>query len=246
MTTDYDGIAAEYKRAKQQPWRMHVEYHTLFGLAGELEGRSVLDLACGEGFHTRFIRRNGAADVVGVDLSQGMIDLAREEERRAPLGITYLQGDAADLALDRSFDLVMAAYLLNYARSEAELGAMARAIVRHLEPGGRFVTVNNNPAHDRRHFYASRKYGFVKHAAMPLSDGVPVEYEFFLGDGGSVTITNYHLAMDTHERVLREAGFRHVEWHAPQLAPGAGAGVPDGYWNAFLQQPPVVFLACTR
>ena len=37
MTTDYDLIAAEYKRAKQQSWRMHLEYHTLFGLLGDLE-----------------------------------------------------------------------------------------------------------------------------------------------------------------------------------------------------------------
>ena len=246
MTTDYDGIAAEYKRAKQQPWRMHVEYHTLFGLAGDLAGRSVLDLACGEGFHTRFIRRNGAAEAVGVDLSQGMVDLAMEEERRAPLGITYLQGDAAELDLGRTFDLVMAAYLLNYARDADALGRMARAIVRHLPPGGRFVTVNNNPAHPRDAFDASRKYGFVKHAALPLVDGVPVHYEFFLGDGTSVTITNYHLGMDTHDRVLREAGFRQVSWHAPRLAPGAGADVPAGYWDAFLAQPPVTFLECTR
>lgn len=246
MTTDYDGIAAEYQRAKQQPWRMHVEYHTLFGLAGDLAGRSVLDLACGEGFHTRFIRRNGAADVLGVDLSRAMVDLACEEERRQPLGIRYLQGDAAELSLGCSFDLVMAAYLLNYARDAGELSRMARVIARHLAPGGRLVAVNNNPAHDRRHFYATRKYGFVKHAAMPLSDGVPVEYEFFLGDGGSVTITNFHLGIDTHERVLRDAGFTHVEWHAPRLAPGADVGLPAGYWDAFLEQPPVVFLSCTR
>lgn len=246
MTTDYDGIAAEYRRAKQQPWRMHVEYHTLFALAGDLRGRSVLDLACGEGFHTRFIRRNGAAEVVGVDLSQGMVDLAMEEERRAPLGIRYLQGDAATLDLGRTFDLVMAAYLLNYARDEAELDRMARAIVRHLPPGGRFVTVNNNPAHARDLFDASRKYGFVKHAALPLADGVPVEYEFFLDDGSSVTITNFHLGIDTHERVLRRAGFRQVAWHAASLAPGSSTGDPDGYWEEFLQRPPVVFLECTR
>lgn len=246
MTTDYDGIAAEYKRAKQQPWRMHLEYHTLFALAGALAGRSVLDLACGEGFHTRFIRRNGAADVLGVDLSQGMIDLARGEEQRDPLGIEYRRGDASDLALDRTFDLVMAAYLLNYARDEAELARMARTIARHLAPGGRFVTVNNNPAHDRQYFDDSRKYGFVKHAAAPLADGVAVEYEFFLGDGTSVTITNFHLGIETHERVLREAGFREVSWHAPRLAPGADAGVAPGYWDAFLEHPPVVCLACTR
>ena len=245
MTTDYDLIAAEYKRAKQQPWRMHVEYHTLFGMAGSLAGQSVLDLACGEGFHTRFIRRNGASEVVGVDISQGMVDLARQQEAREPLGIEYVRADAAEIELGRKFDLVMAAYLLNYAHDEAELDRMARAITRHLKPGGRFVTVNNNPLHERQDFYASRKYGFVKHAASPLANGVPVEYEFFLDGAESVTITNYHLDTALHDRVLREAGFRDVSWHPPRLAPGAADSVEPGYWDEFLERPPVTFLECT-
>ena len=78
MTTDYDLIAAEYKRAKQQPWRMHLEHHTLFHLLGDLHGKAVLDLACGEDFYTRFLKRGGAARAMGVDLSQRMIDLAIE------------------------------------------------------------------------------------------------------------------------------------------------------------------------
>jgi toxoflavin synthase len=43
---------------------------------------SVLDLACGEGFYTRLLRQTGAGRVVGVDLSAGMIALARQEEAR--------------------------------------------------------------------------------------------------------------------------------------------------------------------
>ena len=40
----------------------------------------MLDVACGEGFYTRMIRERGAARVTGIDLSQGMIDLARKQE----------------------------------------------------------------------------------------------------------------------------------------------------------------------
>jgi ubiquinone/menaquinone biosynthesis C-methylase UbiE len=40
----------------------------------------VLDLACGEGFYTRRIKQRDAARVVGVDVSQPMIELARAEE----------------------------------------------------------------------------------------------------------------------------------------------------------------------
>lgn len=246
MATDYDLIAAEYKRAKQQPWRMHVEYHTLFGLLGDLSGKSVLDLACGEGFYTRFLRRAGAGRAVGVDLSRGMIDLALEEERRQPLGIEYLQQDAVTADLGTGFDLVVAAYLLNYAHDYDALLGMCRAIARHLPPGARFVTVNNNPAHPRERFGNSRKYGFTKRADLPLAEGVPVAYIFHLDDGQSVEITNYHLDIATHERALRAAGFRDIAWHAPALAPGAAESHPGGYWDEFLLYPPVVFLECTR
>src|SRR5207244_1705305 len=71
MQTNYDEIAAQYQMAKRQPWRMHVEHFTFFELLGDLRGKSVLDLACGEGFVTRFLKLAGAARVLGVDLSEG-------------------------------------------------------------------------------------------------------------------------------------------------------------------------------
>ena len=82
-------------RSKQQPWRTHVEAFTLLDLIGDPAGKAMLDLACGEGFYTRMIRR-GAARVTGVDLSEGMVGLARCQEAHR-LGIDYVVGDARDL-----------------------------------------------------------------------------------------------------------------------------------------------------
>jgi 2-polyprenyl-3-methyl-5-hydroxy-6-metoxy-1,4-benzoquinol methylase len=67
MTTDYDAISTEYKKAKQHPWRLHIEHFTLFELIGPVAGKTVLDLACGEGFYTRSLKQKGAAKVVGMD-----------------------------------------------------------------------------------------------------------------------------------------------------------------------------------
>jgi len=98
MTTNYDPIAEQYKRSKQQPWRAFVECFTLMYLIGDLREMAVLDVACGEGFYTRMIRERGAARVTGVDLSQGMIDLARSQEARHEIGIDYVVGDARELS----------------------------------------------------------------------------------------------------------------------------------------------------
>ena len=73
---EYDAIADEYAASKLLPWRLHVEQPTLFGLIGDVRGRSVLDLACGDGIYARALADLGATRVHGVDLSAGMIDLA--------------------------------------------------------------------------------------------------------------------------------------------------------------------------
>ena len=88
MTTNYDPIAEQYKRAKQQPWRAHVEAYTLMKLIGDPAAKVVIDVACGDGFYTRMIRRRGASRVTGVDLSEKMIELARASEVEQRLGST--------------------------------------------------------------------------------------------------------------------------------------------------------------
>ena len=146
MTTNYDPIAEQYKRSKQQPWRTFIECFTLMELIGYLQDITVLDVACGEGFYTRMIRERGAARVTGVDLSHGMIELARRQEAQHQLGIEYFVGDARELSGVDQFDLTVSAYLLNYARNRDELQSMCDGISRLLRPGGRFVTVNCNPS----------------------------------------------------------------------------------------------------
>jgi ubiquinone/menaquinone biosynthesis C-methylase UbiE len=245
MATNYDTIAAEYKRSKQAPWRLHIEHYTLFALIGDLAGKAVLDLACGEGFYTRSLKRQGAARVVGVDLSQRMIHLAREQEAQNPLGIEYLVQDVKELDLAEQFDLVVAGYLLNYASTKEELLAMCQAIARSLKPGCRLVTVNNNPEERLDHFASSRKYGFVKTLVGDLRDGAPVLWKFFLDDG-EFEITNYHLSIATHEEVFRAAGLRGVRWHQPRVSPAGVAEYGREFWEAFLESPPAIFLECVK
>ena len=158
MTTNYDPIAEQYKRSKQQPWRTHIEAFTLMRLIGDPTSKAVVDIACGEGFYTRAIRQRGAAKVTGVDLSEKMIGLARASEAQQHLGIDYVVGDGRDPGLAAEYDLAIAAYFLNYAHNRAELNAMCSGIARCLKPGGRFVTVNSNPACDFAAAPSYRKY----------------------------------------------------------------------------------------
>lgn len=240
MATNYDTIALEYRKAKQQPWRRYVEAHTLTQLVGDVKGKSVLDLACGEGFCSRLLKRQGAARVVGVDVSARMIDLARQEEVAHPLGIEYLVHDAQTLDLGEQFDLVTADYLLNYARTAEELLQMCRVIAQALKPGGRFVGANNNPGQPLETYSASAKYGFVKELRGPLQEGTPVVAHLLTGKH-PLELVGYYLSAATHEWAFREVGLE-LHWRPLQLAPEGAREFGRDYWAELLRDCPVIFL----
>lgn len=245
MTTDYDPIAEQYRLAKQQPWRAFIEAYTFVSLIGDPSGKSVIDLACGEGFYSRMIRQKGAAAVTGVDLSQRMIELARAQELDQQLGITYIVGDARDLDGGTHCDLAIAAYLLNYARDRAELRAMCDAASHCLKPGGRFVTVNSSPLLDFTKAPSYRQYGFDTRIRGDVQEGAPITWSFFL-DGGSFEIENYFLDAAIHEEAFRAAGFREIRWHVPVLSPEGEATYGCDYWASFMQSPPIAFIECVK
>jgi ubiquinone/menaquinone biosynthesis C-methylase UbiE len=245
MTTNYDPIAEQYKRSKQQPWRTHVEAYSLLQLIGDPAGLSVLDVACGEGFYSRMLKVRGAAKVTGVDLSEGMINLARKQEAQHQQGIEYIVGDARDLPFAEKFDLVVAAYLLNYAQDRTELQAMSSGIARCLKPGGRFVTVNSNPALSFPTAPSYRHYGFETSVNGDFNEGAPIKWTFHLEDG-SFDIENYYLDVPIHEAAFRAAGFQTTRWHAPQFSPKGITEFGNDYWTTLKDHCPVAFIECIK
>ena len=245
MTTNYDPIAEQYKRSKQMPWRTFVEGFTLLQLAGDPRGLSVLDVACGEGFYTRMMRQRGADRVTGVDLSQGMIALAQQQEEVNQQGIAYIVGDALELPVQEEYDLAIAAYLLNYARTREELQSMCNGIARSLKPGGRFVTVNSSPAFDFPASPSFRQFGFETRANGDWQEGTPITWTFHLEDG-PFDIENYYLSVPTHEAAFRQAGFREVHWHPPQLSPDGLKDQTRDFWTPLLENSPIAFIECVK
>jgi 2-polyprenyl-3-methyl-5-hydroxy-6-metoxy-1,4-benzoquinol methylase len=245
VPTNYDDIADQYKEAKYQLWRTHIERYTILNLVGDIANQTVVDLACGEGFYSRMLKRLGAVDVLGLDLSQGMIDLAKAEESREPLGIDFQVGDAREFQASEPFDFVFAAYLLNYASNFDELTEMCHAIFQSLKPGGRFLTVNNNPCDPVANFSIGKTYEYSKRLEGDLVEGAPIIWTFILPEG-PLSITNYYISKERLEQALQEVGMRDIRWHPPQVSPEGQAEFGVAHWQPFLQSPPVAFIECFK
>ena len=239
----YDSIAEAYRDSKRLPFREFIERYTLFEILGDIRGRKVLDLACGEGFYTRLLKRAGAAKVTGVDVSAEMIRLAEREERRNPLGCAYLQGDAAAFEPAEPVDLVVATYLLNYAGTREQLHRFCRVCHDALRPGGRFAGVNDNVRNPPAGSVSWRKYGLEKSCPPQPKEGDVILYTMTNEDGQRFEFENFYLEPRTYERAFRDAGFRDFRWVELSLHPSQ-RGNP--FWDDFMASPPVTAFAASR
>ncbi|MCY3714542.1 MAG: class I SAM-dependent methyltransferase [Gemmatimonadetes bacterium] len=246
--SEYDAIAGAYKDSKQLSFRKYIEEYTLFDMLGDINGVKALDLACGEGFYTRKLKQVDAGEVLGVDVSAEMIRLAKAEERARPLGCRYLNRDAAVLVLDEPVDLVVAMYLLNYARDTDELLRFVQSAHSALKPGGRFVGFNDNVLNAPGGTVSYARYGFEKEykgtpAGATPSEGGPVVYRFTNDDGTRFEFNNYYLSPRTYRWAFEEAGFSGFHWVDPQLHPSER---DNKLWDEFMAAPPIIGFAAFR
>ncbi len=246
MVTDYNEnrIAEQYQQAKAQSWRAHAETYSFMKLIGDVDGKRVLDVACGEGHFTRLLRKAGAAEVVGIDISERMIELAREQETRQPLGIEYRVEDARAVAEHADFDLVVGAWLLVYAQTRAELVQMCRGLASRLRSGGRLVTVVGNPAvYGLDPLPDYRKYGFQLSLSGRAVEGAPTKYILLLEDS-TLEIENYYMPIAAYESAFAQTGFANFAVHMPEVS--RALDDDPAYWDDFLKHPSFILLECVK
>ncbi len=119
-------------------WAEHVS--RIFSFS-KLRVRDVLEVGCGTGNLTGYLRRLGY-NVVGIDVSEDMIKVAR---RKLP-DVEFYVEDATNFSLNRTFDAVVSTFdSLNNITDPDELLKAFKNIKRHLKMGGIFVCDLNTP-----------------------------------------------------------------------------------------------------
>lgn len=136
----YDELADSYAEdVRSNGYNAHIEFPGTSSLVPDVDGCRVLDAGCGTGVYSEWLTEQGA-DVVGIDVSEAMLDHARAHVEDAQ----FQQADLADpLAFQAdSFDGIVSALALGYVE---EWRATFAEFARVLEPDGFLVFSVGHP-----------------------------------------------------------------------------------------------------
>ena len=97
-------------------------------------GKTLLDVACGTGIHTGYLRQH--YQVEGLDLDERMLEVARKKMPEIP----FHQGDMLDFELPRKFDVITCLFSsIGYVKTLPKLNQAVANLEKHLKPGGVIV-----------------------------------------------------------------------------------------------------------
>jgi ubiquinone/menaquinone biosynthesis C-methylase UbiE len=213
------------------------EWPALRALLPDLHGRKVVDLGCGFGWFCRWARENGAAQVLGIDVSEKM--LAQARATTSDTEITYTRADMERLELaPAAFDVVYSSLALHYI---ANLDTLLSQVHRSLVEGGSLVFSVEHPIYtapaDPNWFVAA-----TGRKVWPV--------DRYLDEGPRSTdwlakgVIKQHRTLATYLNAILRSGFalRHVEeWGPTEEQIAARPQFADEH-----QRPPFLLVAARR
>jgi len=139
MNNEYDNetFFAEYAKMprSQGGLRSAGEWHQLKPLFPPLQGKCVLDLGCGYGWHCKFAAEQGAARVLGLDLSRNMIEEAKRRNPAREIEYRVCGIEEYDYP-PNTWDCVISNLALHYIE---DIEGIFEKVRGTLKPGGVFL-----------------------------------------------------------------------------------------------------------
>ena len=111
------------------------EWHQLKPLFPPLNGMAVLDLGCGYGWHCKFAADQGAVKVLGIDLSEKMLEQAAQRNQDVKIQYRHCGLEAYEYP-ENAWDVVVSNLTLHYVE---DLDWVFRKVWQTLRPGGTFL-----------------------------------------------------------------------------------------------------------
>ena len=201
---DNERFFAGYKKIRDNEVNANnlFEIPALFSMMPALNGKRVLDLGCGFGEHCKRFVECGADKVVGVDISEKMLEVAKREN--CDQRISYLNMPMEEIAhLHEKFDIVISSLAFHYVE---DFDGEITNVYKMLEENGVFIFSQEHPlctCHSGGNRWTRDENGNKLY--LNLADyGVEGEREsvWFVDN-----VKKYHRTISTIVNALIETGF---------------------------------------
>jgi SAM-dependent methyltransferase len=218
----FDELAEAY--ALRAPTKAHNAFYdrpAMLALLPLVEGKRVLDAGCGPGIYAEWLVRHGA-EVVGLDASAKMVELANERLQGKAKIIEADLGEPLDFLESNSFDLIVSALALDYV---LDWTTLFKEFFRVLREPGHFVFSVEHPSDVFYDHHPSGNYFHIEKVEIVWN-----------GWGGHVTVPSYRRPLNAMLDPLFTAGFILERLVEPQPLPEFEKEDPEDY-SKLMRQP---------
>lgn len=195
----YNNFAEEYTNqitSQNNFWNKYLEAPAMENLLKDkVSGKAVLDLGCGSGVSTIKLK-NWNANVVGVDISEKMVDIAKREYPEINFNVASVE----DLPFpENRFDIVASSLVFHYIQ---DLTKVFKEVNRVLKTSGSLIFSMHHP------FHGSRERVVIndekRYVMAPYFHNNKYQWSMF---GGEMVLEVYHHTFSNIANSLIESGF---------------------------------------
>ncbi|WGD67447.2 class I SAM-dependent methyltransferase [Bacillus velezensis] len=188
-------------------------FEFVFRTFDKAEIKKVLDFGCGPGKVAYRLADRIGCNVIAVDESRKMLDIAKAKRQHPHVDYHLIKHDNLSFLPDHSVDAAMACYVFINTDSDQRIKGIINEIFRVLKPGASFVILDTNPDSTGIEFSTFRngipgkEYSYGEERNEWLH--VPGQADLILND--------FHWPKSMYYKLLTHAGFENVTLSEPTL-----------------------------
>ena len=240
---DNDTFFEDFKtiRSNEVNFNDLIETPILLAMLPDLHGKNILDIGCGMGQHAKQYSDMGASSVLGIDISEKMLEYAAKHSSAD--NITYRQMALEDICeLNMKFDLVTSSLVFDYVEDFDEL---MRNVYMVMKDNAEFVFSMSHPmstAYDGQ---------YPRYTRSESGERLYANINNYFVEGQRIitwVVDNYELYHRTFSSILNsiiKAGFLLEECQESQISDELRKKHPDMFGGT-IHRPDFVFFRCRK